>query len=52
MDIICNARIDSIFYDLPSDIKSGKRGRPATHDKNMDVWSNTDFYFYKNSSEK
>ena len=26
MDIICNAIIDSVFYDLPSGIKSGKRG--------------------------
>ena len=52
MDIVCNVRIDSVFYDLPSGIKSGKRGRPTTHGKNLDVWSDTDFDFSKHSSEK
>ena len=52
MDIICNARIDSVFYALPSGIKSGKKGRPAIHGKKYDIWSNTDFDFSKYSLGK
>lgn len=34
MDISCNAGCDSVMYDLPPK-SSGKRGRPAKHDRRL-----------------
>ena len=36
LDIICNARNDSVIYDLPP-AKTGKRGRPAKRGKRLSV---------------
>ena len=36
LDIICNARNDSVMYDLAPP-KSGKRGRPAKHGKRLSI---------------
>ncbi len=37
LDIICNARCDSVIYDLaPKSI--GKRGRPAKHGGRLSIW--------------
>lgn len=36
LDIICNARNDSVIYDLAPP-KTGKRGRPAKHGKRLSV---------------
>ena len=36
LDIICNARNDSVIYDLAPQ-KTGKRGRPAKHGKRLSI---------------
>lgn len=36
LDIICNARADSVLYDLAPP-KTGKRGRPAKHGKRLSI---------------
>ena len=36
LDIICNARNDSVLYDLAPP-KTGKRGRPAKHGKRLSI---------------
>ena len=36
LDIICNARNDSVIYDLAPP-KTGKRGRPAKHGKRLSI---------------
>lgn len=36
LDIIGNARSDSVIYDLPQQ-RTGKRGRPASHGKRISV---------------
>jgi len=36
LDIICNARSDSVIYDLPPE-RAGKRGRPAKHGKKLSI---------------
>ncbi len=36
LDIICNARSDSVIYDLPP-ARTGKRGRPAKHGKKLSI---------------
>ena len=42
LDIICNARNDSVIYDLAPP-KTGKRGRPAKHGKRLSI--DDDFSF-------
>ena len=37
LDIICNARCDSVIYDLAPK-PTGKRGRPAKHGRRLSVW--------------
>ena len=34
LDIICNARIDTVMYDLPPE-RTGKRGRPKKHGERL-----------------
>ena len=46
LDLIGNARIDSVMYD-PAPAQTGRRGRPAKHGKRLSV--ETDFTF---SNEK
>ena len=46
LDLIGNARIDSVMYDL-APAQTGRRGRPAKHGKHLSV--ETDFTF---SNEK
>ena len=36
LDLIGNARSDSVIYDLPPQ-RTGKRGRPASHGKRLSV---------------
>jgi len=36
LDVICNARNDSVIYDL-APAKTGKRGRPAKHGKRLSI---------------
>jgi len=36
LDIICNARSDSVIYGLPP-ARTGKRGRPAEHGKKLSI---------------
>ncbi len=36
LDIICNARVDSVIYDLPPQ-KTGRRGRPRKHGARLDI---------------
>lgn len=36
LDIVCNARYDSVIYDLPPE-KTGKRGRPAKHGRRLSL---------------
>ena len=36
LDIICNARCDSVIYDLPP-ARTGKRGRPAKRGKRLSI---------------
>lgn len=36
LDVICNARIDSVIYDL-APTKTGKRGCPAKHGKRLSI---------------
>ena len=42
LDLIGNARIDSVMYDL-APAQTGRRGRPAKHGKHLSV--ETDFTF-------
>ena len=44
LDLIGNARIDSVMYDLAPE-RTGRRGRPAKHGKRLCV--ETDFTFSK-----
>ena len=37
LDIICNARCDSVIYDLAPK-PTRKRGRPAKHGRRLSVW--------------
>ena len=37
LDIICNARCDSVIYDLAPE-PSGRRGRPAKHGHRLSIW--------------
>ena len=37
LDIICNARSDSVIYDFPPE-RTGKRGRPAKHGKKLSIY--------------
>lgn len=37
LDIICNARCDSVIYDLAPK-STGKRGRPAKHGRRLSIW--------------
>lgn len=43
--IICNARIDSVLYDLPPTRKIIKRGRPKSHGSKLDTYNDNDFDF-------
>ena len=36
LDVVCNARCDSVIYDLPPE-PTGKRGRPAKHGRRLSV---------------
>ena len=38
LDLIDNARIDSVMYDL-APAQTGRRGRPAKHEKHLSVTS-------------
>ena len=44
LDLIGNARIDSVMYDL-APARTGRRGRPAKHGKRLSV--ETDFYIFR-----
>ena len=48
LDLIGNARIDSVMYD-PAPAHTGRRGRPAKHGKRLSV--ETDFTFSNERSE-
>ena len=48
LDLIGNARIDSVMYD-PAPAHTGRRGRPAKHGKRLSV--ETDFAFSNERSE-
>ena len=37
LDIICNARCDSVIYGLAPE-PTGKRGRPAKHGRRLSIW--------------
>ena len=37
LDIVCNARCDSVIYDLAPE-PTGRRGRPAKHGRRLSIW--------------
>ena len=40
LEMICNARIDTVLYDLPEP-RTGKRGRPRIHGERIELQSFT-----------
>jgi hypothetical protein len=36
LDVVCNARVDSVLYDLPP-ARTGKKGRPSKHGKRLSL---------------